>query len=96
MDELFNIERHAVGFCLTNKLAVNLENPHFDKVFNRKIRQSLDAARQVGYQTLWLGVWEHNGRAQAFYRKWGFHEVGQHIFQLGSDAQTDVVMALEI
>lgn len=56
----------------------------------------IDEARRAGYQTLWLGVWEHNGRAQAFYRKWNFREVGEHVFQLGSDPQTDVLMAREI
>lgn len=33
---------------------------------------------------MWLGVWEHNSRARAFYRKWEFREVGQQIFQLGA------------
>jgi ribosomal protein S18 acetylase RimI-like enzyme len=50
------------------------------------------AASQLGYRILWLGVWEHNYRAQAFYRKWEFRVVGTHIFQLGSDAQTDLLM----
>ena len=49
-------------------------------------------AKQRGYKTLWLGVWEHNHRAQAFYRKWNFHEVGTHVFQLGDDPQTDILM----
>jgi diamine N-acetyltransferase len=49
-------------------------------------------AKQLGYETLWLGVWEHNDRAQAFYRKWNFHEVGTHVFQLGDDPQTDILM----
>lgn len=49
-------------------------------------------AGQLGYHTIWLGVWEHNHRAQAFYRKWNFREVGTHIFQLGADAQTDLLM----
>ena len=40
----------------------------------------------------WLGVWERNGRAQAFYRKWNFRTVGEHVFQLGSDLQRDIVM----
>ena len=53
---------------------------------------SLDAARNRGADIVWLGVWENNLRAQAFYRKWGFVEVGAHVFMLGSDAQTDVVM----
>jgi len=52
----------------------------------------IDEARQRGYKTLWLGVWEHNARAQAFYRKWNFSEIGTHIFQLGDDPQTDILM----
>jgi ribosomal protein S18 acetylase RimI-like enzyme len=53
-------------------------------------------AKQRGYKTLWLGVWEHNQRARAFYRKWNFHELGTHVFQLGDDPQTDVLMQLSI
>jgi ribosomal protein S18 acetylase RimI-like enzyme len=49
-------------------------------------------AKQQGYETLWLGVWEHNHRAHAFYRKWNFREVGTHVFQLGDDRQTDILM----
>lgn len=50
-------------------------------------------ARERGADTLWLGVWEKNPRAQAFYRKCGFSVVGSHIFVLGSDPQTDLVMS---
>lgn len=53
-------------------------------------------AKQRGYKTLWLGVWEHNHRAQAFYRKWNFLEVGTHGFQLGKDLQTDILMQRSI
>jgi len=49
-------------------------------------------ARQRRHRTLWLGVWEHNARAQAFYRKWDFTEIGTHVFQLGNDPQTDLLM----
>ena len=31
----------------------------------------------------------HNDRLIAFYRKWGFARVGEHIFQMGDDPQTD-------
>jgi len=51
------------------------------------------AARARGASTLWLGVWERNVRAQAFYRKQGFTVVGSQIFVLGSDAQRDLIMA---
>ncbi|MCY7376653.1 MAG: GNAT family N-acetyltransferase [Pyrinomonadaceae bacterium] len=50
-----------------------------------------EAARK-NYQTMWLGVWEHNFRAQKFYEKLGFRQVGTHVFQLGADAQIDWVM----
>ena len=56
------------------------------------MQRCLDEARRMGFQIIWLGVWERNHRAQAFYRKWNFHEVGEHVFQLGSDPQRDVVM----
>lgn len=52
----------------------------------------INEAKLRGYRILWLGVWENNHRAQAFYRKWNFREVGTHIFQLGGDAQTDLLM----
>jgi ribosomal protein S18 acetylase RimI-like enzyme len=50
-------------------------------------------ALRRGARTLWLGVWERNGRAQAFYRKCGYLVVGQQPFQLGAERQTDLVMA---
>lgn len=50
------------------------------------------AARARGAQTLWLGVWERNTRAQAFYRKHGFTVAGSHIFWMGSDPQRDLIM----
>jgi ribosomal protein S18 acetylase RimI-like enzyme len=56
------------------------------------MRACVEEARSAGRRTMWLGVWEHNGRAQAFYRRWGFRVVGEHIFQLGSDPQTDLLM----
>jgi ribosomal protein S18 acetylase RimI-like enzyme len=52
----------------------------------------IDNAQQKGYDTLWLGVWENNIRAQVFYRKWNFVKVGTHVFQLGDDPQTDFLM----
>jgi len=56
------------------------------------MRACVDEARQAGHGTIWLGVWKQNGRAQAFYRKWDFQAVGEHLFQLGSDPQRDILM----
>lgn len=57
------------------------------------MQRALDEARAQGFMTIFLGVWEHNHRAQAFYKKWDFARVGEHIFQMGDDAQTDWWMA---
>ena len=56
----------------------------------------IDEAKKRCFDTLWLGVWEHNYRAQSFYRKWGFVEVGTHNFQLGDDAQKDFLMQKDL
>ena len=49
-------------------------------------------ATERGATSLWLGVWERNPRAQAFYRKHGFEAVGRKTFVVGSDPQTDDVL----
>ena len=69
----------------------------FRKWLGRGVGQALmqrciTEARGKGFQTIWLGVWKRNSRALAFYRKWHFREVGEHIFQLGSDPQRDILM----
>ena len=53
-------------------------------------------ARLRGTRTLWLGVWERNPRAMAFYRKCGFRDVGSQSFRLGQDEQMDRVMSLRL
>jgi len=53
-------------------------------------------AKANEHDMMWLGVWEFNPRAQRFYEKNGFRTVGKHIFQLGSDPQTDLLMQKEI
>jgi ribosomal protein S18 acetylase RimI-like enzyme len=56
------------------------------------MRACIDGAQRAGHETIWLGVWERNGRGLAFYRKWNFRAVGEHFFQLGSDRQRDILM----
>lgn len=51
-----------------------------------------DLARSEGLAWIWLGVWEHNAAAISFYQLGGFAPFGSHVFQLGSDAQTDILM----
>lgn len=59
-------------------------------------RQLIDfaiaSARESGKKAIWLGVWEHNYRAQEFYRALGFERAGSHSFFMGEDEQTDYIM----
>lgn len=57
------------------------------------MQHCLDLAGSRGRDWIWLGVWERNARAIAFYSRWGFTDVGSQSFQLGADRQTDRIMA---
>jgi ribosomal protein S18 acetylase RimI-like enzyme len=57
---------------------------------------SLDELKARGSDVAWLGVWKHNARAIAFYQKFGFIECGEHVFYLGHDPQTDIVMTRSV
>jgi ribosomal protein S18 acetylase RimI-like enzyme len=71
-----------------------LESWAIGRGYGRLLMQAcLERAATEGYQTLWLGVWEHNARARKFYDRWGFQRVGSHGFQLGQDLQTDFILA---
>jgi ribosomal protein S18 acetylase RimI-like enzyme len=57
------------------------------------MQAAYDTARALGGTKIWLGVWEHNARAIAFYAKCGFIDVGSQPFLVGTDLQTDRVMS---
>lgn len=65
---------------------------HGQGVAQMLMQQVEHECHQCGAQTLWLGVWERNPRAIAFYCKCGFRDVGTHVFMVGTDAQTDRIM----
>lgn len=51
---------------------------------------ALQLAKEKNYEVVWLGVWEHNYKAQTFYKKWGFIDTGDtHLFPIGNTPQTD-------
>jgi ribosomal protein S18 acetylase RimI-like enzyme len=56
----------------------------------------VEQARVWACDVVWLGVWERNPRAIAFYEKWGFRRVGEQRFLVGTDSQRDQVMALRL
>jgi diamine N-acetyltransferase len=71
-----------------------VDQAHHGRGIAQALMAAVDAhARARGGTRLWLGVWEHNARAIAFYRKCGFEKVGEHPFVLGTDLQRDWDMA---
>lgn len=69
---------------------------HGRGIAHELMHASYAAAARVGSDSIWLGVWEHNPRAIAFYRKCGFAVVGDHTFMLGQDRQRDLILAAQV
>jgi GNAT superfamily N-acetyltransferase len=96
------IRRHMPPPCISDATAIELRRFYVDRpVQGTGLAQLLiaavfDAAREVGARHVWLGVWERNSRAIAFYRKCGFADVGSQPFVLGADHQTDRVMVVRV
>ncbi|MEO8017767.1 MAG: GNAT family N-acetyltransferase [Pseudomonadota bacterium] len=88
--------------CIATVRPVELLRFYVDKPWQGQgLAQALmraveNLARTRGARELWLGVWERNARAQAFYGKHGFRKVGTQIFVVGTDPQTDHVMLREL
>ena len=69
-----------------------VESAHGKGVAQALMNACIEELQHRNFDAIWLGVWENNPRAIAFYRKIGFVEVGEHIFPLGGDPQRDVIM----
>ena len=69
---------------------------HGRGVAHELMQDALNTAAREGCDVLWLGVWEHNPKAMAFYRKFGLEIVGTHSFKLGQDRQRDLVMSIRV
>jgi len=59
---------------------------------SRLMRACLDHAREVGAESIWLGVWERNERACRFYERSGFRTVGVHPIVFAGKTYEDLVM----
>ncbi|WP_460622742.1 GNAT family N-acetyltransferase [Hymenobacter tenuis] len=69
-----------------------LQAYHGKKVGQVLYEHAMQLAAQAQVEYVWLGVWEENPRAIRFYEKNGFVAFDKHIFQLGDEAQTDILM----
>jgi diamine N-acetyltransferase len=73
-----------------------LKEYHGKKVGQLLYEKAMEIARQKNADYVWLGVWDQNPRAINFYKKNGFVAFDKHIFKLGGDEQTDIMMKLQL
>ena len=66
------------------------------KVGQQLYEKAIQVAKEKGVEYIWLGVWEENHKAIQFYTKNGFTAFDKHIFTLGDEEQTDIMMKLSI
>lgn len=95
------IRRGIPPDCVSGPRPIEILRFYVDRAYHGQgiaqalMAASIAAARDLGGDTVWLGVWERNPRAIAFYAKCGFRDRGSHPYFVGSDLQTDRVMVLE-
>ncbi len=103
------LNNHYIGYMKLNIGAAQTEEKHSDKLEIERIyllhnyqRQgigkqlffvALSKAKELQKKSIWLGVWEKNIPALAFYKQLGFIPFGSHIFMLGEDSQTDILLS---
>jgi len=106
------LEKETVGYLkinfgnaqteIHNGQAMEIHRIYVLKAFHGKnvgqllIDEAIKIAEQSDVDSIWLGVWEENKRALRFYIKNGFQTFDKHIFTLGNDEQTDLLMQLQI
>ena len=96
------LRRGPVPRCVTVDHPIEVQRFYVDRaargtgVAQLLMTEAKRAARDLGGHHAWLGVWDQNARAIAFYRKAGFQDVGTHDFYLGPDRQTDRVLVITI
>lgn len=87
---------------LKENKALEIERIYVSKEFHGKnvgqllYDKAILIAKQKNVKYVWLGVWEKNIRAINFYKKNGFVAFDKHIFKLGNDEQTDIMMKLKL
>jgi ribosomal protein S18 acetylase RimI-like enzyme len=87
---------------LKNLQALEIERIYVKKEFQDKkvgqllFEKALELAKLQGAPYIWLGVWEKNLKAIRFYKRNGFVEFDKHIFKVGTDEQTDLLMKIDL
>jgi diamine N-acetyltransferase len=82
--------------------ALEVERIYVNKDFQKHglgkylLNEAVEIAKARHKSKIWLGVWEKNENAIAFYKRMGFVESGSHSFYMGDEEQIDIIMTLSI
>lgn len=88
--------------CVPSIRASEIQRLYVEQAWHGKglaqqlMQTCLDTIEKQSMDMAWLGVWEHNPRAIAFYRKFNFYECGDHVFSVGNDPQRDIILARQL
>lgn len=109
---LVRIDEEAIGYLKVNTANAQTEpQPHntleIERIYVLKdfygqgiglklLEKAIAIAREKHLKSIWLGVWERNHRALRFYEKNGFQVFDKHVFKMGTDDQTDLMMRLTL
>jgi ribosomal protein S18 acetylase RimI-like enzyme len=95
-----NVGKSQTEIKIKNALEIEriyvLTEFHGKKIGQILYNKALELAKDKNVENIWLGVWEQNPRAIRFYEKNGFVTFDKHVFKLGNDEQTDLMMKLEL
>lgn len=104
-EELAGYLKTNVNEAQTEPMAMTsleIERVYIKKKFKRQglgkllITEGIKQARKLEKEAVWLGVWEHNQPAMAFYQSLGFVQTGAHSFFMGDDEQTDLIVTKQL
>ena len=73
-----------------------LQNFHGKNIGQLLLEKVKKIAQTTDVEYIWLGVWEENHRALRFYIKNGFVVFDKHVFMMGNDEQTDLLMQFRL
>jgi ribosomal protein S18 acetylase RimI-like enzyme len=66
---------------------------YYDKKIGKELMHICTRyAIENNFDSVWLGVWQHNNKAVEFYKRWGFEIIGTRNFKLGNDIKEDYLM----
>jgi len=107
-----NIDNTVAGFLKVNiddaqnddidKNSLEIERFYIRKTYLRQglgkilMQFAYDLADRLDKSSVWLGVWEGNHRALAFYQSQGYYKIGEHPFDMAGDIQTDLLLRKDL